>query len=120
MWGREAVLPMDVAYGVPTRESTVHDHLRTILENIRQAHTIATKTLHHSREVQKKYYDPGKEPYKFQEGGTVWCYLPMQAQGRSPTLQSFWTGPWELIQRMSHVVWAIETEKKKKKAHGAL
>ena len=48
MWGREALLPMDVAYGLPSKEETIHEHLRNMLGNIREAHVIATEALHKS------------------------------------------------------------------------
>ena len=117
MWGREALLPMDVAYGLPSKEETIHEHLRNMLGNIREAHVIATEALHQSREVQKKYYDRGKIPYTYTPGEAVWCFLPMQSKGRSPKLQSFWTGPWEAKKKISLVVWEIQRGAKRRVVH---
>ena len=68
MWGREATLPIDVAYGLPSTENVNQDYLGGMLENIRRAHQIATEALQKSREIQKKYYDQGKTPYILMQG----------------------------------------------------
>ena len=84
MWGREAVLPMDVAYGLPAQEGTIHEHLRDMLENIRKAHTIATETLQQSREVQKKYYDWGQITLQLYDGRTGVVFLANEKKSRVP------------------------------------
>ena len=110
-------MPADVAYGIPTPEGNIPDHLRGIMKNIQQAHTTASGSLNRARETQKKYYDVGKDPYEYRQGELVWCFLPMKTKGKSPKLQTFWTGPWTLNQQISPVVWAIQKGSRHRTVH---
>ena len=117
MWGREAVLPIDIAYGPPREGEGEQVQLQEGLRREREAHRVTTEALERSREMQKKYYDQGKTPYEYSQGERVWCFIPMKEKGRCPKIQSFWTGPWTLEKKLSTVVWTIKKENKLRTVH---
>ena len=110
MFGRESAMPTEVAYGLPQGTTTVdqHSYVEDLLASLRKAHRIAFERMGRAAERQKRYYDAHTAPVLYEVGDQVWKFHPLKKPGISPKLQSFWTGPWEVVRRISKFVLEIK------------
>lgn len=63
----------------------------------------------------KSWYDRNARQILFQEGEKVWFYNPRRIKGRAPKLQSNWEGPFEIVKKLSDVVYCIQKSVRHKK-----
>ena len=57
---------------------------------------------------QKRNYDVKSRGRDFRPGELVWVYNPIRKKGRSPKLDSKWTGPCKVLERMGEVVYRVQ------------
>ena len=125
MMGREVTLPVKVMYGrTPglTEENQRGEaaYAADVRERLREAHRVAYERMGRMAERQKRYRDDGVAHITYPVGSLVWMFHPMPRQGLTPKLRNFWTGPWEVEEQLSDVVYRIRDGRKRRVVHADL
>jgi len=60
-------------------------------------------------------YDQTTNYIPFEIGQKVWVFTPTRVRGRSPKLQSSWTGPWIILSILNDCVVKIQNLENPKK-----
>ena len=118
MMGHEVNLPVDILYGRPVTDEhfeSKSEYVETLKKKLEAAHEFARQQLQRSACRQKKYYDLKVYDNPYQRGDFVWHYLPQCKVGLSPKLQTFWEGPYLIVQKISDALYAIQRSKASKK-----
>jgi hypothetical protein len=110
MMGREADLPLDVVFGKPPdqRYSSSHEWIQSLERRLEISHRFARDNLRCNMRRQKRYYDSRTRWERFQAGDLVWLFSPKRKRGISPKLQTWWYGPYEVIDRLSDVNYRVK------------
>ena len=109
MFGREARLPLDTAYGTKSFPSeTVESYASHMRTSLTDAYSDVRHHLEVSHQRQKEIYDRRVhgEPYK--EGDLVWLFNPAVPLGQSKKLHHPWTGPFTVLKRLSEADYRIK------------
>ena len=111
MLGRETELPIDLMYGTPKLvDETIDPRDRDIYyvdmmrDRLEMAHAHARRSLQNSAVRQKRNYDHKVYESQFNRGDQVWLFTPGRKVGMSPKLQTFWDGPYTILERLWDVV----------------
>lgn len=111
LYGREAILPVDVALGnnpVPVKcdeaSSAQLRDLATRLANIRE---IVKRRLILVRARQKRRYDLHRKSVTYATDDLVWIYRPDRKKGRSEKLLHRYHGPYKIVQKISDLNYVI-------------
>lgn len=108
MFGRQAKLPIDVAYGNPTPESdSVSQYAATMKDSLEQAYRRVREQSGKSAKRQKELYDQKVHGKACEVGDLVWLHSPAVPRGQSRKLHCPWVGPFEVVKRLSDVVYRI-------------
>ena len=109
--GREANLPIEIAYGIPPGEEEtmsiqdwadqLSERLRKIYENMRKNNDQAIKR-------SAAYYTQGSIR-QFSAGDKVWLFTPRIDKEKGAKLTNPWSGPWLVQQKLSKVIYRIIT-----------
>ena len=96
MYGRQALVPLDIQVGLPKEQfyqcsSEYGVWLRQTLEH---AYQLARNHLRAAAERQKNKYDARMHPYHYQVGQYVWRYYPPKAKKK---LGRGWIGPFKIV-----------------------
>ena len=94
-----------------------HDYVAGLIEKLRRAHVVVFGRLGRAAARQKQVYDSHVKPVQYAPGDKVFMFHPIKKLGLSPKLQRLWTGPWEVVERISEVVYRIRMEKKGRVVH---
>ncbi|XP_071088962.1 uncharacterized protein [Haliotis cracherodii] len=90
-------LPVDTALlPKPTIGKTAESHLRTLLENLKVAKSIAKDNMQISQELNKDRQDLKAKPPSFSVGDRVLMTDPTVKKGHSPKLSLKWSGPYTI------------------------
>ena len=125
MMGREVTLPVEVMYGrTPglTEENQRGEaaYAADVRERLQEAHRVAYERMGRMAERQKQYRDDGVAHITYPVGSFVWMFHPMPRQGLTPKLRNFWTGPWEVEEQLSDVIYRIPDGRKRRVVHADL
>ena len=125
MMGREVTLPVEVMYGrTPglTEENQRGEaaYAADVRERLREAHRVAYERMGRMAERQKRYRDNGVAHITYPVGSFVWMFHPVARKGLTPKLRNFWTGPWEVEEQLSDVVYRIRDGRKRRVVHADL
>ena len=118
MLGHEVNLPVDILYGQPVTDEhfeSESEYVETLKKKLEAAHEFARQQLQRSACRQKRYYDLKVYGNPYQRGDFVWLYLPRRKVGLSPKLQTFWEGPYLIVQKISDALYAVQRSKTSKK-----
>ena len=100
MFGRQAHLPIDVAFGTAPQQVVSHDqyaaNLHPTLEEAYQ--TVLTKLGAHLKR-QKEIYDRKVHGQPFEKGDMVWLHNLAAKRGRSKKLVRPWAGPYVVVKK---------------------
>ena len=106
MFGREAVLPLDIVYNDNISYSDENDieTLRARLSTI-YGHMRERQGIQHQRQA-SKYKDPR---VSYETGSKVWVFTPTLEKTKGSKLSIYWTGPWVIIEKVSDIVFIVKT-----------
>lgn len=109
--GRELVLPVDLWRGSPpdSDRSVPHYVQEKInaMESIREA---ARNKIFVAAESMKRRNDHTANQPDYQKGQLVWLFNPQRRIGRCPKLQCDWDGPYQVLRKISDLVYEIRLE----------
>ena len=111
MFGREVMLPLDLLVsqnGSETEYASHETYAAEIYSRMQKAFEVARKHIQGEQKRQKRLYDAKLKGTPYKPGDKVWLYRPLRKVGVSPKLQSFWTGPYVVVKRISDAVYRIK------------
>ena len=78
MFGRQAIIPLDLVYGsTTTEEVTYHEHVRRIKSAVEGAYSRVREYMDTTLDRQKELYDRRVHGEEFNVGGLVWLNNPV-------------------------------------------
>jgi hypothetical protein len=107
MFGREPVLPMDIALRLPT-SSLAAD---AIVHRLELAFARARKNLHEKQDQMKVRFDQGRKEASFQVGDLVLYEVPTRKKGEPDKLQKKTQGPYTIVTKLSDHLFILEKTK---------
>ena len=109
MYGREARLPIDIAYGTKTLESeSVGAYATRLRKSLTEAYSDVQHQLETSHKRQKEVYDKKVHGKPYKEEDLVWLYNPAVPPGQSKKLHHPWTGPFKVLERIGEANYRIK------------
>ena len=116
VFGRQARIPIDVMFPTNKPEATTHSEFATALrKTLESAYELVRKKTGMGHARQKEYYDQKIHGKPFQIGDQVWLHSPAIRRGQSKKLRHPWTGPWQVVKRLSDAVYRIRSLKDRRK-----
>ena len=96
MYGREARIPADLAYGPPEVDglTSVDQFVAQHQTTLREAFSIVREKLDVAATRRKQQYDMRTRPSTYNIGDRVWFFLPRRRTGLCRKWQSFYDGPY--------------------------
>ena len=112
MMGREVMLPVDLAMGIPPGDEPkeVTEYGVQLRDDMEQVFEVVRKRAGRAMERQKRYYDRRKVNPKEQtyaRGAMVWVAEKNRTPGKAPKLQRRWRGPAVVIKKYSDVTYLV-------------
>ena len=117
MFGREARLPIDIAYGtkLPVQRST-GDYATQMKSSLEDAYASVRMNLNASHRTQSELYNRKVHGKPYATGDLVWLHNPAIHPGESRKLYHPWTGPFRVQEKISEVDYRIKEVYGKKPA----
>ena len=110
LYGREAMLPIDIAYGATPDHRYGHvEYANMLYSRLERAFTIAREKMRRYIERTRTYYSDNVPTKLFEEGQLVWLYLPRVRPGMSRKLTSKWLGPFTVVSKVTPVLRKIRS-----------
>jgi hypothetical protein len=101
MLAREVRLPVDLLYDCSIADGTApkstNEFVGDMIDRVTENFEAARVSLRRAAEVRKTQYDVKVKPASFEVGDSVYYWYPRRYAGRSPKLQSVYTGPYKVI-----------------------
>ena len=108
MFGRQARLPIDLAYGT---SSPIHDspdeYVVHLQESFQEAYENVRQQTGRQLQRQKELYDQKVHGRPLNVGDLVWLHSPAVPRSRSKKLHHHWMGPFEVVTKLSDVTYRI-------------
>ena len=112
LFGREIQLPIDLLLGCPPDEAIQDDcnvpYVIALRDQLQNVHEIARDNMSEASQRQKRDYDHRKNFKAYETGSSVYLFEPVRKKGVSPKLDSSWTGPWLVVDKISDLVYKIQ------------
>ena len=110
MLGRETGTPLDLIYEMPAQWKKVpaHDWAWVLKERLERAHAFVRKNSDKSIRRQKHCHDMRMSYQTFEKGDKVYVFFPQRRIGCSSKLTSFWRGPFEVMEKLSEVLYKVD------------
>ena len=109
MFGRQARLPVDVAFGLPPNSEASHNtfaaSLRTTLQEAFES--VRTDLGHHLKR-QKEIYDVKAHGQPYEKRDVVWLHNASIAKGNCKKFNKQWVGPYKVTKRISDATYRIQ------------
>ena len=117
MFGREARLPIDIAYGtkLPVQRST-GDYATQMKSSLEDAYANVRMNLNASHRTRSELYNRKVHGKPYATGDLVWLHNPAIHPGESRKLYHPWTGPFQVQEKISEVDYRIKEVYGKKPA----
>ena len=109
MFGRQARLPVDVAFGLPPNSGTSHNEYAASLRcALQEAYERVCEDLGHHLRRQKEIYDKRAHGQPYKKGNMVWLHNTAVAKGKSKKFHKPWVGPYRVVKQISDVTYRIQ------------
>ena len=116
LFGRQARLPVDLAYGIaPMEEMTTQEYVRNLRQTLEKAYSTVRNYTGAALEQQKELYDRRVHGDEYQVGDLVWLHNPVIPKGAKRKLHCPWTGPFKVVKKLSTVVYRIQDTRPNKR-----
>ena len=104
MFGRQARLPIDLAFGTAPQEAVSHDQYASDLrQSLEEAYQVVRTRLGTHLERQKEIYDRKVHGQPFVKGDLVWLHNSAVRKGKSKKQLCPWTGPFVVAVSYTHL-----------------
>ncbi len=101
MFGRQARLPIDLAYGTPVKHIPTSEYAKGTKTALEEAYALVQQKLNAAHRVQKTHYDRNVHGQPFSVGDLVWLLSPAVPRGQNRKLYHPWSGPYRVVDKLS-------------------
>ena len=109
MFGRQARLPIDLAFQLPSDQPVYHSHYVNQLQNTsRDSYKQVREKLGHNLQRQKEIYDRKAHGHPFKKGDLVWLFNSVIPRGQHKKLHRPWSGPYTIVKKLSETTYQIQ------------
>jgi hypothetical protein len=106
LYGREALLPIDVALGNNPNHSVLNNSF-PLLQRFPYLREQIKRKLLMVQQRQKQRYDCRRKKNSYNDGDLVWVYRPLRNKGRSIKLLRKYHGPFQVKQKLTNLTYAL-------------
>ena len=108
MFGHQARLPVDVAFGLPPSSHNTHnEYAASSRRTLQEAYEHVCNNLSHHLRRQKEIYDQKAHGKSYEKGDLVWLYNAVVTKRKS-RFHKPWTGPFRVVKKISEVIYQIQ------------
>ena len=108
MFGRQARLPIDIMFGnSPVVTSSPSVYATKLQQSLTTAYDQVRNKMDATFQRQKQFYDQKVHGRPFTVGDLVWLYSPVVPTGQAKKLYHPWTGPYEVVKKLSDATYRI-------------
>ena len=109
MLGRETATPLDILYEMPDswKKLPRHEWVWILKDRMEKAHAVVRDYSEQSIKRQKHYHDMKMSFERFKVGDKVYVFFPQKKVGCSSKLTSFWRGPFDVMAKLSEVLYRV-------------
>lgn len=114
-FAQDLKLPVDLLRRNPPetiRADSVEGYLEGIRKKLEEIHESARKRMDIKSSRTKTWYDQKARQIHFEVGQKVWFYNSRRTKGRTPKLQNSWEGLYQVVKKLSDVVYYIRKSNK--------
>ena len=111
LYGREARIPADLVYGLPTdpdRPADITAFAEEQRTKFNEAYGLVRQHLGTAARRRKHDYDLRAKPQQFPIGSKVWVFVPRRKSGRYAKWQCRYQGPFEVISQPGPVTYVVQ------------
>ena len=109
MFGRQALMPIDVLYGTSTPQGlSPAEYAGRIRQDLELAYHRMRVQLGHKLCRQKDLYDRKVYGRPYECAELVWLHSPVVPRGQPKKLRHPWTGPFRVVRKLSDTVYRIQ------------
>lgn len=109
LFGYRPVSPLDAALQPPAlpTSSSAADHLHRLSARLAVVRDLVLGNSAAARHRQQNLYNAHHRFVMYDVGSEVYLHTPQPRRGLTPKLQSLWTGPWTVLERVNDVNYLI-------------
>ena len=109
-FARDLRLSLDLLRRSPPEfgENSDEDYVRGLKRKLESIHNDVRERMDLRSTRVKNKNNRGVKQVLFQEGQKVWLFNPRRVKGKAPKLQRNWEGPYEIVRKLSEVVFCIQ------------
>ena len=109
VYGREAALPLDLLYGQPyLKQQAVIPYVNKLRARLNVVFKLAREQQNLAIQRSRRLYQEKQEGGPLKVDDLVWLYTP-KAGSTSRKLALHWTGPWQITQVLSPVLYRVKS-----------
>ena len=109
VYGREAKLPEDILFNLPSAEvATNHGYVDALKERMQHAYQRVRDHSAVEHQKQKANYDRFSRADTFETGSLVLLHCPAVPRGKSRKFYRPWQGPFKVVKKIGSVVYRIQ------------
>ena len=109
IFGRQARLPVDLAFQLPQRQPLYHTlydiHLQSTLGD---SYKQVREKLGHNLQRQKVFYNRKAHGSSYNKGDMVWLFNVITPRGQHKKFHSPWSGPYTVVKQLSDSTYCIQ------------
>ena len=116
MFGRQARLPVDLAFQLPNKQPTLHnDYVVKLQQTLQDSYKVVRNNLGGNLRRQKEIYDKKSHGRPYHKGDLVWLFNPVITPGKFKKFHRPWTGPYTVVKKLSDSTYRIQHTKRRAK-----
>ena len=109
MFGRQARLPVDLAFQLPQNQPVCHNQYARHLQNtLRDSYKKVREQLGHNLQIQKEIYDRKAHGSSYSKGDIVWLFNAATPRGQHKKFHRPWSGPYTVVKQLPYSTHRIQ------------
>jgi len=108
MFGRQARIPVEIMFGSgPVATSSPSAYATKLHQSLTLAYNEVRDKMKATFQRQKQFYDRKVHGKPFSVGDLIWLYSPAVPSGQAKKLYHPWTGPYEVVKKLSDATYRV-------------